>query len=240
MTQTAPLDTDRAWERFVIDHGHQAVARDIAFILRRPVMEISRLRAAGACSKGGRRKNFAELFSLWHGREAADDEWPPPRKSGQGKYEWQGPELGLLASLVGRLGKTEIAQVLTERLRRLTGDPTAFRSLHSLQVAINRIGMQSRDVIGGITTAEADREIGSLAIVNQAIHKGHIRALRVGRLWVIPHDVWAAWKTRRVFPPAGYVALSTLKQPLSIRSDKLSGLLNGIRAHGDTLQSLRC
>jgi hypothetical protein len=222
MTSDAPAAMDHPWKRFVIDHGNHAFARDLAFILRRPEEEIGHLRATGACSKGGRRKSFIELFQLWHGREPGEDDWPPPRKSGRGQYEWQGPELALLASLVGRLGVAEIAQALTERLRRITGDPTASRSCVSVQVAINRIGMESKDVVGGITTTAAALEIGSLAIVNQAIHKGDIRPLRVGRRWVIPHDVWAVWKAKRVFPPAGYIPLSTLKQPLSIRSDKLS------------------
>ena len=222
MRRPATRDFDRTWERFVVDHGHQAAASDLAFVLRRPVDDIDRLRATGVCSKSRHRKNFIELFSLWHGGDPTANEWPAPRKSGRGTYEWQGPELALLASLVGRLGKTEIAQVLTERLRRLTADPSASRSAASLQVAINRIGMQSKDVVGGITTAEAAREIGSLPIINQAIRNGHVRARRVGRRWVIPHDAWAAWKAKRVFPPAGYVPLATLKQPLSIRSDKLS------------------
>jgi hypothetical protein len=222
MSAPSHLHRDRAWERFVVDHGHHAIGRDLTFILGVPVEDIERLRAAGVCSKGERRKTFAELFRLWYGREPEEGDWPPPRKSGHGKYEWQPPERALLASLVGRLGKPELAQALTERLRRLTGDPSACRSLQSLQVAINRIGMQTRDVVGGITTADAGKEIGSLAMVNQAIHKGEIRAARVGRLWVIPRDAWAAWKANRVFPPAGYVPLASLKQPLSIRSDKLS------------------
>jgi len=211
-----------AWKRFVIEHGGRADTRDLAFILQRPAEEIQKLRATGACTKGPGRKDFITLFRLWHGREPNDEDWPPPRKSGAGQYGWQGPELALLAGLVGRLGKAEITQVLTDRLRRLTGDPTASRSIISVQVAINRIGMQTKDVVGGITTAQASREIGSLAIINQAIWKRDLKALRVGRLWVIPHDAWAAWKARRVFPPAGYIPLATLKQPLSIRSDKLS------------------
>ena len=221
MTRTAP-EPDTAWERFVIDHGHQADAGDLAFILGRSVDEIRHLRATGACSKAGRRKTFTELFRLWHGREPGEDDWPPPRAVRPGEYEWQGPELALVASLVGRLGKAEIAQALTERLRRLTGDPAASRSIASVQNVIGRIGMQSKDVVGGITTAAAGQEIGSLAMVHQAIHKSDLRALRVGRRWVIPHAAWTAWKAQRVFPPAGYVVLATLKQPLSIRSDKLS------------------
>lgn len=222
MTAAVPSQDDGAWHRFVVDHGHQARGSDLAFILCRSVDEIERLRAAGVCSKGSGRKAFAELFRLWHGREPGEGEWPPPRIAGGGKYEWQPPELALLASLVGRLGKQEIAQVLTERLRGVTGDQTASRSAGAVQVGINRIGMQTKDVIGGITTAEAAKEIGSLAMVNQAIHKGDIKAVRVGRLWVIPRKTWAAWKAKRVFPPADYVQLAALKQPLSIRSDKLS------------------
>lgn len=222
MTRLGEGRADRAWEDFVIAHGHQAVTTHLAFVLGQPVAEIRRLRTAGVCPKGGRRKTFPELFRLWYGREATDDEWPVPAKVGRGGYEWQGPELALLASLVGRIGKPEIAQVLTERLRRLTGDATATRNPTSVQIAIGRIGMQTKDVVGGITVAEAGREIGSLPVVHQAIRKGDIRAQRVGRAWVIPHETWAAWKARRVFPPAGYVPLTTLKQPLAIRSDKLS------------------
>jgi hypothetical protein len=129
MTRLTSQARDRAWERFVVDHGHQALGSDLAFILRRSIDDIDCLRAAGVCSKGGRRKTFMELFCLWRGRDPTDEEWPSPRKSGHGQYEWQPPELGLLASLVGRLGKEEIAQVLTERLRRITGDQTACRSL---------------------------------------------------------------------------------------------------------------
>ena len=222
MNAASRRQQDRAWERFAIDHGRQAIGRDLAFILGKPVEEINRLRSAGVCSRGEGRKTFAELFRLWHGREPGEGDWPAPRIAGSGKYEWQPPELALLASLVGQLGKPEIAQILTERLRRITRDQTASRSLQAVQVGINRIGMQAKDVVGGITTAEAGKEIGSLAMVNLAIHKGDIRAVRVGRLWVIPRDAWAAWKANRVFPPADYVPLASLKQPLSIRSDKLS------------------
>jgi hypothetical protein len=213
---------DATWKRFVVEHGHGASAHDLAFILQRSVEEIGYLRATGACSKGAGRKNFVELFQLWHGREPEENDWPPPRKIRPGEYEWQAPELALLASLVGRLGKAEIAQTLTARLQLLTNDSEACRGVGAVQSAIGRIGMQTADVVGGITTADAGKEIGSLAIVNQAIHKGDLRPVRVGRRWVIPYDAWAAWKALRVFPPDCYVPLATLKQALSIRSDKLS------------------
>ena len=223
MTDTESFDDREGWQRFVIDYGHGASGSDLAAVLQRPIADIVRIRATGASSKSRCRKGFADLFRLRHGREPSDDEWPLPRKQGgRGSYEWQGPELALLATLVGRLSKEEIAQVLTQRLRDVTGDPTAVRNPTAVQVAINRIGMQSSDVLSGITTAEAGREIGSPAIVNQAIHKGDIRAVRVGRLWVIPYETWKTWKSKRIFPPTGYVPLAKLKGPLSIRSDKLS------------------
>ena len=222
MTQGTREQPDAAWRRFVVEHGHGASAHDLAFILKRSIEDISQLRATGACSKGASRKNFVALFQLWNGREPGDGDWPPPQKVRCGEYEWQAPELALLASLVGRLGKAEIAQTLTARLQLLTNDPEARRGGGAVQNTISRIGMQAADVVGGITTAAAGQEIGSLAIVNRAIHKGHLRPARVGPRWVIPYDAWTAWKARRVFPPNGYVPLATLKQPLSIRSDKLS------------------
>lgn len=220
---TMPTDSGslRAWERFVIAYGHRASSRDLSCILGQPVANIERLRASGACSKASEGKTFSDLFRLWHGHDPADDEWPSPVRVGGG-FEWQAPELALLASLVGTLGTKEIGQVLTERLRRLTGDPTACRSRAAVQVAIGRIGLQSTDVVGGITTKQAAQEIGSLAMVNQAIRRGDLRASRAGRLWVIPRKAWEAWKAKRVFPPTGYVPLASVKQALAIRSDKLS------------------
>jgi hypothetical protein len=221
MTAQAHSRSDRAGERFVIAHGHRASGRELAFILHQPFADIERLRASGVCSKASEGKTFTDLFRLWHGRDPADEEWPAPSKVGGG-FEWQAPELVLLASLVGTLGKDEITLILTERLRRITKNPTARRTRHSVQVAIGKIGLQATDVVGGITTTQAAKEIGSLAMVNQAIHKGDLRASRTGRLWVIPRKAWEAWKAKRVFPPAGYVPLASLKQALASRSDKLS------------------
>ena len=78
------------------------------------------------------------------------------------------------------------------------------------------------DAVGGITASEAGREIGAYLIVFQAIKGKTLPARRVGRLWVIPHAAWKAWKAKRTFPPKGYVQLSRIKRPLGIRSDKLS------------------
>lgn len=223
MTKAAPAKSIPAWQQFVIDHGWRATASDLAFVVGEPIEAVVKLRLTGACKKLARVHGFAALFALRNGREPLDEEWPAPRKYRKRRgYEWQTPELTLLASLVGSFGTAEIAKVLTERLRRITGDPSAVRKTVAVQLAMNRIGLQSKDVAGGITTAEAGKEIGSLTVINQAIAKGDLRGMRVGRRWVIPHAAWAAWKARRTFPPEGFIPLRSLKEPLAIRSDKLS------------------
>ena len=212
-----------AWHEFVIANGWQALAHDLAAVIGQPVDAIHRLRAARVCTRLGQAKGFAELFSLWHGREPREQDWPVPRKMGaRGTYEWQAPEVALLAALVGQISQREIAEVLTARLREKSGDPEAERTATSVQVRTNLIGLQTTDVVGGLTTAAAARDIGSLAIVNQMIAKGEIPTRRVGRLHVIPRDAWEAWKSKRVFPPAGDVRLSSIREPLGIKSDKLS------------------
>ena len=211
------------WQKFILAYGWRAARHELAAVVRQPVDEVDRVRRTASCKRLPEAKGFAELFSLWHGRAPADEEWPAPRKIGtRGIYEWQGRELALLATLVGRLGNTEIATVLTNRLRKLTGDRRAKRNRVAIQVRTNKIGMQSSDVVGGITTTQAGRDIGSLAVVHQMIYKKQLRPFRVGRLYVIPHAVWEAWKAKRVFPPEGYVLLTSVKKALSIRSDKLS------------------
>lgn len=210
-----------SWEEFVIEHGAKAKCFELAAVVGQSQKDVQRVRNLGACRNQTKGKEFSELFSLYHGRLPADEEWPVPIKYGN-KYIWNAVELALLASLVGRLSPSEISVVLTNRLREITGDLTAERSTNSIQVRTNKIGMQTRDVLGGITTSEAGREIGSIAIINQMIHNKQIKAKRVGRLWVIPHDQWKAWKAKRTFPPAGYVQLSTIKDALAIKSDKLS------------------
>lgn len=219
MTATAKL---AEWEGFVIANGWQAQAYELAAVVGQPVDAIQRLRDTGACSRLDEPKSFAELFTLWHGREPDEDDWPPPRKRADGAYEWQPPEVALLASLVGQISQAEIAEVLTARLRERTGDPEAERTRISIQVRTNQIGLQTSDVVGGLTTAEAAREIRSFAIVYQAIEKGELPTRRIGRLHLIDYEAWAKWKAKRVFPPAGYVRLSAIRESLGIRSDKLS------------------
>ncbi len=212
-----------AWRQFVLDHGYRANAYDLAAVVGQSVADILRVRQSGACARLKHAKGFAELFALWHGRAPKEADWPPPRKLGaKGTYEWQAPEIALLATLVGSIGTTEIATVLTARLRERTGDAGAERSRVAVQVRINVIGMQSSDVLGGITTTQAGHEIGSKAIIYQSIHKGHLRPRRIGKLYVIPHGEWAAFKAKRTFPPKGFIMLSSIRSALGIRSDKLS------------------
>jgi len=120
---------DDGWRDFVLTSGWRAPLHELAAVLGRPEGEIARLRATGTCRRLVEPKRFAELFALWRGRAPTDDEWPAPRKVGlHGTYEWQPPEIALLANLVGQLGNQEIAKILTNRLRHRTGDPSASRS----------------------------------------------------------------------------------------------------------------
>lgn len=208
------------WQAFVLRYGHGQRVSHLAAIVGQPAAAIAAVRHTRRAVRGPRR-SYVQLFQLFHGRAPQATEWPVPTKVGGG-YEWLPPELTLLASLVGRMAKPAIVQTLTARLRQVTGDPTAERDGHAVQGAINRIGLQVRDVVGGVTITQAAQQIGQRQPIWNAIEAGKLRAIRVGQIYVIPHDAWAAWKAARVFPPAGYVLLRVLKGPLGIKSDKLS------------------
>lgn len=223
MSTRAPSRYTGAWERFVLAYGWRVPAHTLSTVIGQSAQRINAVRSTGACTPRKHAKTFVELFSLWHGRAPEDNEWPTPTKQGShNTYEWQAPEVALLASLVGQLGVPQIARVLTERLRQRTSDPKATRSTNAVQVRINNIGLQSTDVIGGITITNAGRQIGSTAIVRHAISQKQLPATRVGRLLIIPHDAWSRWKAARTQPPAGHVRLSSIRDALSIKSDKLS------------------
>ena len=209
-------------EAFIIAHGARASAHDVASVLGLRVDDVVRVRATRPCVAQAKPKTFAELFTLWHGRAPEEADWPAPRMAQSGHYEWQAPELALLATLVGQLGIADICEVLTQRLRQRTGNAFAERTKNAVQTHINDIGLQSTDVVGGITISEAARQIGSLAIVQRAVANKVLGGRRVGRLWVIPHEQWVRWKARRLPPPDDYVRLSTLREPMGIKSDKLS------------------
>lgn len=210
------------WMEFVVEHGYRARAHELARVLDRTETEVERLRKTGVCKLLAEPHSFADLFSLWHGRAPGDADWPPPRKVASGSYEWNVPELGLLASLVGRASPAEIAQILTLRLRAVTGDGRATRSRAAVQARMQHIGLQTKDVLGGITVTDAGREVNTTASVRNAIQKGELTPRRVGTLLVIPRTDWEAWKAKRTFPPAGFVKLASIRERLGIRSDKLS------------------
>lgn len=219
---SASLEPD-SWESFILEHGWRANVHDLAHVLGRTTEEIERLRSTTALKRLERPHTFNTLYTLWHGKAPTPEDWPVPRKfNNRNAYQWQAPELALLASLVGQLGVKEIALALTARLRQITGDQNAVRTPLSVQNKITRLGLQASDVLGGITISAAGKQVGSIAVVQHAIREKHLRAIRVGRLWVIPHEAWRQWKSQRVFAPEGYVQLSTLRQALAIRSDKLS------------------
>lgn len=212
------------WEQFILDHGSKARNYEMAAVLGKSEKEILRVKGLDAITPHKSGKDFGELFILWNGRPAADEEWPAPHpiREGDNVYAWQTPEIALLARLVGTLGPEEIARTLTTRLVRLTGNKKAVRTHAAVLLQINRIGLTTSDMVGGITTREAGRQIGSVTVVHQAIRAKELAVERVGRHLKIPHAAWKAWKELRNFPPQGYVQLSTLKAPLSILSDKLS------------------
>ncbi len=212
----------RDWQAFVLEHGRGVRSSLLAAAVKQPAAAIDRLRQHAGCTpRSGPPPAFVDLFARWHGRPPRDDEWPAPRKIGHG-YEWLGPELALLARMVGQHDKPTIAQALTARLQRVTGDLNARRGPNHVQIRVGLLGLQMSDVVGGLTVSEAARQIGISSILYNDIRNGKIQTTRVGRFVVIPHDEFARWKAARVFPPAGFVSLSRLKRPLGIRSDKLS------------------
>lgn len=208
------------WQRFVLQYGRGAKRRDLAIIVGQTERDVEKLRQTGACRRLPTSLGFAELFALRYGRSPADADWPPPtRTPKRGTYEWQAREDALIASLVGQLGPVEIAAMLTTRLRKVTGDRRATRTRNAVLVRLQRLGLQTSDVVGGITVTDAGREIGSVNIIRQAINSKTLRARRVGRFDVISHAEWARWKARRTPPPRGYVQLSSIRELLAIRSD---------------------
>jgi hypothetical protein len=214
-----------SWREFVVEHGWHAHNEDLARILSLSVDEVRRFKwsVKGVCKRLPHCLDFGELFTRWHGRPPADDEWPAPRRTGsRGEYTWQRPELALLATLVGTVSVPEIAELLTVRLRRLTSDPAATRNRSAVQLAINnRLGMQAGDVVGGITTREAARIVGRISLINAAIETKRLRTFRVGKRHVIPRDEFERWRSTREEPPEGWLRLASLRVPLGIMSDKL-------------------
>lgn len=209
-----------SWHTLVASAGRGARIRNLAAVVGQPEEEVRRIRHLVGFAKGGP-TGFTELFAAWHGREPLAEEWPKPAFGGA-SYEWLLPEDAFLATMVGVIGKAEIAKVLTKRLREITGDRTAVRNEAAVQIRINRLGMAATDVVGGLTVNQAARELGSLHAVYNAIENKQLKTRRVGKMLVIPYAAWEEWRATRVTPPDGFVQLSTIRETLGIRSDKLS------------------
>src|SRR3546814_8895688 len=97
------------WEQFVLDYGWRAKLHELAHVVNQSVEVIERFRRTGAVKRLPKAKTFDELYTLWHGRAPTEADWPIPRKYPRREaYEWQSPELALLASLVGQLGLKDI------------------------------------------------------------------------------------------------------------------------------------
>lgn len=208
------------WQAFVLTHGRSVKSAHLAAIVGQPVDAITRFRSLRPCRRSDLR-TYVELFTAFRGRAPRGDaDYPKPSHGGAGAYDWLPNEEVVLASLVGRLSSSEIATVLTKRLQKLTGDATAERNTQSVQLRMNRIGLQAGDYVGGISIRAAVRRCGeTLAVVQQAVHSGEIKTLRVGNRHVIPIEELQRWHSARDHAPAGWIRLSTVAKALQIRSD---------------------
>jgi hypothetical protein len=225
------------WGAFVLAYGFRVPAGELAAIVGREEHEIRALRSSGAVKQLPQRLPYAALFAAWHGRAPDEQDFPVPKRH-PGGYAWEPPELVLLATLNGQYGIEALASILTARLRARTGDPEACRTHNSVLVGLQRIGLQTGDLVGGISVQQAAREIGSENIVRAAVDRGTLRTERVGHRVLIPHAAWAEWKAGRQTPPADWVRLSSLRQGLGIKSDKLpefarAGLIPGAEQYFD-------
>lgn len=224
--------------QFVLEHGFRAHGHHLAQVLELEEGDVAFIRNTGATKRRAKGLAFPELFALRHGRPPEDGDWPKPRQYGDGRYEWQGHDVAMLASLVGQMSTKDIAKILTARLRKQTGDRRARRNREAVQIKMNQIGLQSTDLVGGITVQDAAKELGagSAHPIYLAIENKELKARKVGRLLCIPHEEWARWKSTRVLAPKGYVPLAKYKGPLGIKSDKLSEFAR----RGDVPTAVRC
>ncbi|HVI60082.1 MAG TPA: hypothetical protein VM619_14585 [Luteimonas sp.] len=214
-----------SWQAFVTGPEAAGVgASFLAAIVGQPEDAVRRVRAAsgprGAVrgSRGGVAV-FPRLFAQWHGRAPEAADWPAPRASGAAGFEWLPPEDAELAGLIGQMGKAEISEILTRRLRQLTGNTAACRDRNAVQIRANRLGLWITDVVGGIKISDAGAEIGSVEVVRNAIRNESLPTFRQGRLIVIPREAWQRWKAGRMLAPRGFVRLASIREQLGIRSD---------------------
>lgn len=202
------------WQTFVVTYGYDADGHELGAAVGQSVDAIERVRVGGKCQHGPRRE-FSELFTLWHGYAPTEADWPPPRRFGD-TYEWQAPELAIVASLVGRSSTRQIAAVLTARLRRVTGDPAACRPAARVIAAMQKVGLSTHDLLGGLSTTDAAvRAHTSTNLIYQEIRRGKLKTFRVGHRLVIPVAALDAWKASRLpEPPKGWIKLWDIRHQL--------------------------
>jgi hypothetical protein len=87
---------------------------------------------------------------------------------------------------------------------------------------MQRVGLQTRDVVGGLTIRDAANQIGCTSILYNDARHGKLPVIKIGRHKVIPHDAFEAWKAARRTPPAGFVRLASLRAILGFHGDKLA------------------
>lgn len=216
---------DEKWQEFVFCNGAGVHARLLGLVTGVPEADVLRFRSVNGRAPGVRvgKRSFSQLFKLWHGRSPEPHEWPVPQFLPRRRaYEWLEPEVEYVASLVGAFGPSDIASMLTDRLRKLTGDPTASRTLNAVHCVVNRLGLVTGDVQGGVTISDAGRAIGSVSLVRNLVDTKRLPSFKVGRLQVIPHDAWRHFLETRAAVPEGYVKLASCRRALAIRSDKLA------------------
>lgn len=200
-----------AWQAFVLRHPAERTA-DLSYVLNQSEKAIRALRRqSGPLHLGTRQIGFAALFRLWHNRDPHDHEWPPIRRTRAGgtvRYEWQAPELALLADLAHRMSVADIAHALTLRLQRLTGDPNANRTARMVSTQLNALVADAASVLNGLTISQAGQEIGSRVMIANAIESGELPAYKIGRHHLIPYEAWCEWEAKfgiAQWLPAGWL-----------------------------------
>lgn len=121
---------------FIRAYGHRARLGDLAAVFKLEESAVAELRKSIHSLRLERRLEFSALFALWHGRAPADDDWPRPRRSARGHYPWQERELNEAALLRETCSGAEVARILSDRLRKASGDPQARRTCSTVWHAL--------------------------------------------------------------------------------------------------------